>query len=70
LVGGYRYTRTKDGALRPKPEKNDPEGYSHVADALQYVALIVHGGMLPHVHDYLWGRKRRKGPRITSAGWT
>jgi hypothetical protein len=70
LGGGYRYSRTKDGALRPKPEKNDPEGYSHVADALQYVCLIVHGGMLPHVNNYLWGPKRRKGPKVTSAGWT
>lgn len=71
LGGGYRFARTKDGALRPKPEKNDKEGYSHVMDALQYVCLIVHGGLLPRVNEWLWGRKTRATrPRITSAAWT
>lgn len=70
LGGGYRYARTKEGALKPKPDKNEPEGYSHVADCLQCVCLVVHGGMLPYVHQYLWGRKRRKVDKITPAGWT
>jgi hypothetical protein len=71
MAGGYRYTRTKDGALRPTPNKNDPEGYSHVADDLQYASLIVHGGMMQHVASYLWERKRPRNPKPTSAlGWT
>src|SRR6516162_2936688 len=71
LGGGYRYTRTKEGSLKTtKPDKNDPEGYSHVADCLQYVAMVVHGGMLPHVNEYLWGRKRRRPAKISPLGWT
>jgi len=70
LGGGYRYARTKEGALKPKPDKNEPEGYSHIADCLQYVCMVVHGGMLPYVHDYLWGRKRRRAQKVTAAGWT
>jgi hypothetical protein len=70
LAGGYRYGRTKEGALRPKPDKNEPEGYSHVADCLQYVCLIVHGGMLQYVGQYLWGRKRRAPVKVSAAGWT
>jgi len=31
---------------------------------------VVHGGMLPYVHDYLWGRKRRRAQKVTAAGWT
>jgi hypothetical protein len=70
LAGGYRYGRTKEGALKPKPDKNEPEGYSHIVDALQYVCLIVHGGMLQYVGQYLWGQKRRKPTKISPAGWT
>jgi hypothetical protein len=70
LAGGYRYKRTKEGALKPTPDKNEPEGYSHIADCLQYVSLIVHGGMMAYVGQYLWGRKRRKGQKVTPAGWT
>lgn len=71
LGGGYRYKRTKDGALKPKPDKDDPEGFSHVVDALQYVALIAHGGLLPRVNEYLWGQRRKKTrPKISPAAWT
>lgn len=69
MSGGYRYTRTKQGALRPLPEKNDKEGFSHVADCLQYAALIAHGNLMPYVTRLLRpsGQKRR-GP--SAAGWT
>lgn len=70
MAGGYRFLRAKAGALRPTPDKNDPEGYSHVADTLQYVALIVHGGL---VHEYVAHMTpRSQGPqrRISSAAWT
>jgi hypothetical protein len=70
MGGGYRYKRTKDGALRPKPNKDDPEGYSHVVDCLQYAALIVHGGMMSHVVSHLFAPKRRAIQKFTSAAWT
>lgn len=71
MAGGYRFTKTKQGALRAVPEKNDPEGFSHVADCLQYVALVVHGGMTGYIVRKLDPRPRR-APRgkITAAGWT
>lgn len=69
MSGGYRFTRTKQGGLRPIPEKNDREGFSHVADCLQYASLIVHGGMMPYVTRMLRPPgKKRIGP--SSAGWT
>jgi hypothetical protein len=76
MGGGYRYLRTKEGALKnqnknPQPDKNNPEGFSHVVDALQYVSLIAHGGMLPRVNEYLWGQRRRAARKpISSAAWT
>jgi hypothetical protein len=71
MGGGYRYKRMKEGALRPKPNKDDAEGYSHVADCLQYAALIVHGGMMSHVVSYLFTpRRRHPGKRVSSAAWT
>src|SRR5215468_5201519 len=46
MSGGYRYARTKQGGLRAIPEKLDKEGFSHVADSLQYIALVVHGNIV------------------------
>lgn len=71
MGGGYRYKRMKEGALKTVPNKDDPEGYSHVADCLQYAALIVQGGLMPHLVSYLFAAKRRPGPpKFTSAAWT
>lgn len=70
MGGGYRFKKTKEGALRPKPDKDDPEGFSHVADTLQYLALIVHGGLMPTVSSYLWPPKKLRRPKFTSAAWT
>jgi len=70
MSGGYRYKKTKEGALKPQPEKNDKEGFSHVVDDLQYVSLIVHGGMVNYVATHLWGRKKSVRPRVTALGWT
>jgi hypothetical protein len=71
MAGGYRYKKHKDGALRTVPEKFDPEGFSHVADALQYICLVVHGGLLSEFSRRLAPRpKRQEGARITAAGWT
>jgi hypothetical protein len=70
MAGGYRFKKTKEGALKTVPEKNDAEGYSHIVDDLQYIALIVHGGLTEYVAQHLWGRKKRNRPKVTSAGWT
>ncbi len=70
MCGGYRFLKTKAGALRPTPDKMDPEGFSHVADTLQYVALVVHGGL---VHDFaarMTPRNFAPRPRIPAAAWT
>lgn len=70
MSGGYRFTKTKQGALKPKPEKLDPEGFSHVADCLQYVALVVHGGMLPIIAHTINPKPRTSGRgRISYKGW-
>jgi hypothetical protein len=71
MAGGYRFTKTKQGALKPKPDKDDPEGFSHVADCLQYVCLVVHGGMMPYVAHVINPKPRTSSKgKITAAGWT
>ena len=70
MSGGYRFSKSKQGALKPKPEKLDKEGFSHVADCLQYLALIVHGGLTQWVGSQLRPRTGRQRPRVSAAGWT
>jgi hypothetical protein len=70
MSGGYRFTKTKQGALRAIPEKNDKEGYSHVVDCLQYVCLVVHGNMMPYIAQKLRGKAKPRGPKPSSKGWT
>jgi len=71
MSGGYRYTRTKLGGLRPIPEKMGKEGFDHVSDCLQYIALCVHGNIVQELlrrsNPY---QKRPDRPVITAAGWT
>ncbi len=69
MAGGYRFTKTKQGALRVVPEKNDKEGFSHVADDLQYVALVVAGNMVGYITTNL-SPKPRVIPRIRPSAWT
>lgn len=70
MSGGYRFKKTLGGALKPKPEKDDPEGYSHVADCLQYVCLVVHGGMMSWIRSRIIPRTGARGPKISAMGWT
>jgi hypothetical protein len=70
MSGGYRFIKTKQGGLKAIPDKNDPEGYSHVADCLQYAALVVHGGMVEWITTRLTPPKRREQPRVSALGWT
>ena len=70
MSGGYRFTKTKQGALRVVPEKNDPEGFSHVADCLQYVCLVVHGGMVDYIAKQMRPRNKNAKPKVSSHAWT
>lgn len=71
LSGGYRYKKHKDGALRAVPEKFDKEGFSHIADCLQYICLVVHGGLVSEFARRLNPRRKPvERPRISAAGWT
>jgi hypothetical protein len=70
MAGGYRFTKMKSGALRTIPEKNDPEGFSHVVDDLQYVSLVVHGGVVPEISRRLQPRRKNKGPKFSHLAWT
>lgn len=69
MSGGYRFTKLKTGALRAIPDKTDPDGYSHIADCLQYVCLVVHGGMMGYITTRL---RPRPKPRqmINPQAWT
>jgi hypothetical protein len=70
MSGGYRFVAKKGtGAMRWVPDKDDKEGYSHVADCLQYAALVVHGGMMPYVFNMLRPPKVTK-PALPSSAWT
>ena len=69
MSGGYRFTKMKTGALRTVPDKQDKEGFSHVADDLQYVALCVTGGIVPDIQRRIRPRGKKRAP-VSSAGWT
>ncbi len=70
MAGGYRFTKMKSGALRTAPEKNDPEGFSHVVDCLQYVALVVHGGVVPEISRRLQPRRKNRPAKFSHLAWT
>ena len=69
MSGGYRFTKFKTGALRTKPDKDDKEGFSHVADDLQYLALCVHGGIVPEITRRIRPRAKKRAA-VSAAGWT
>lgn len=67
MAGGYRFAKTKAGARKPQPDKNE---YSHIADALQYACLAAHGGMSGMFANKLGRGPRVMRPRMTSGAWT
>lgn len=69
MSGGYRFTKFKTGALKTKPDKDDKEGFSHVADDLQYLALVVHGGIVPEISRRIRPRTKKRAA-VSAAGWT
>ena len=70
LGGGYRFTKTKDGKTKTAPDKNDKEGFSHVQDCLQYVCLVVNGGLVPVISRMLYPRPKKVRQPFTSEAWT
>ena len=69
MAGGYRFEFAKvSGLRRPVPKKDE---FSHVADALQYVCLVCHGGTLAAIARRMQGAPLRKpGAPVSAAGWT
>lgn len=67
LASGYRYTKTKEGQRRSLPDKNE---WSHVVDALQYVCLVVHGGLVPELTRRLRPQTRTPRESMPSGAWT
>lgn len=77
LSGGYRFGKVKTGVLKAVPDKDNGisvngqmVAFSHVVDDLQYVALVVHGGMLPYIRSFMTPRRRPSGAPVSAAGWT
>jgi len=61
LAGGYRYAKTRTGARKPLPDKNE---YSHIIDALQYACLAAHGGMSGYFARMMAHRPRSTKPKM------
>jgi hypothetical protein len=70
MAGGYRFMKTKLGASKPSPDKNDKEGFSHIADCLQYVCLVAHGGLTTEIAIRLRPRQSKKREPMPSSAWT
>jgi hypothetical protein len=71
MSGGYRFKKHPEGGLRGIPEKFDKEGFSHVADCLQMICLVVHGGLVSEFTRRSTPRPRPAlAQRVTAAGWT
>lgn len=66
LGGGYRFAKTRTGARKPLPDKNE---YSHIIDALQYACLAAHGGMATMIHRQLRPIPRTR-KHVSAAAWT
>jgi hypothetical protein len=69
LASNYRYLKRRTGGFAPLPEKSHP--WSDLADALQYLCLVAHGGQ----SDYIARRMGRMGnAKVTQAppvgAWT
>ena len=77
MSGGYRYAKSKAGILKPQPDKEAGADYngtrvafSHVVDCLQYICLVVHGGMMAYIGQELRPRGQHKRPRMPANAWT
>lgn len=69
LNGGYRFGKTKSGQTKPLPEKLHP--FSDLADALQYVCLVVNSGLAEYIAKKIRPKpQRRPSSPVSAAGWT
>lgn len=59
---GYRYKLKRNGTQEDKPDKNT---YSHLADAIQYAALVV-----DNARGEEMANRRREVVQVSAAGWT
>lgn len=67
LSGGYRFEKMKSGILKPTPKKDE---FSHVADTLQYVCLVAHGGLVHEIAQRLTPQRVTKRPLMPAGAWT
>jgi Terminase large subunit, T4likevirus-type, N-terminal len=69
LNGAYRYERNQAGLTKPLPEKSHPA--SDLADALQYVCLVLNAGIVNFIAKRI--KPKAKTPpkrKVGVAGWT
>jgi hypothetical protein len=69
LNGAYRYERNQAGLTKPLPEKSHPA--SDLADALQYVCLVLNAGIVNFIAKRI--KPKLKNPpkrKVGVAGWT
>ena len=69
LNGAYRYARNQAGLTKPLPEKLHPA--SDLADALQYVCLVLNAGIVNFIAKRI--KPKLKTPpkrKVSVAGWT
>jgi hypothetical protein len=68
LNGAYRFGKTKQGVVKPLPEKSHP--WSDLADCLQYVCLVTNSGLVSAIAKRIRPRVRVEREKLSSAGWT
>lgn len=68
MNGMYRYQRRRSGELNPNPEKSRP--WSDLADALQYMCLVAHGGMSSYIVNNLSEDVIPPAPPMPVSAWT
>lgn len=71
MNGKYRYAKRRNGQTSPAPEKSHP--WSDLADDLEYLCLVVQGGMHEYIQNRLQappqvGATQRR--RVSAMGWT
>ena len=69
LNGAYRFGKTSAGVTKPLPDKGHP--WSDVADALEYICLVVNSGLVGFIAKRIKPKQARAPrSRMSAAGWT
>ncbi len=68
LNGAYRYGKTKQGVVKPLPEKLHP--WSDLADCLQYACLVYNSGLINMIAKRIKPKMKAPRERPSAAGWT